>query len=156
LRRFTSRGSPDRHNGWVTTVAANERVFRPQTGLKYLGGFFAYGLGLSALYATTGIGLPCPLRELTGWQCPFCGGTRMGNALLHLDIGAAFAYNPVALIGLTVLGVLGVAWTVEAVGGPAIRLPRVLAGALARVGRDRWLWIGLAAAIVYTVLRNLL
>jgi hypothetical protein len=140
----------------VATVAENERIFRPQAGLKYLGGFAAYGLGLSALYATTGIGLPCPLRELTGWQCPFCGGTRMGSAMLHLDIGAAFAYNPVVLIGLVVLGVLGVVWTIEAAGGPATRLPRAISRPLRRVGRDRWLLIGLGAALIYTVLRNLL
>jgi hypothetical protein len=140
----------------VATVVENERVFRPQTGLKYLGGFVAYGLGLSAVYTTTGIGLPCPLRELTGWQCPFCGGTRMGSALLHLDIGAALAYNPVVLIGLVVLGVLGVVWTIEAAGGPAIRLPRGISRPLRRVGRDRWLLIGLGAAVIYTVLRNLL
>ena len=140
----------------MATAVATEHVFRPQTGLKYLGGFVAYGLGLSALYATTGMGLPCPLRTLTGWQCPFCGGTRMGSALLHLDVAAAFAYNPVVLIGLVVLGLLGVAWTIEAVGGPAIRLPEAIAGPLRQVGRDRWLWIGLAAALVYTVLRNLL
>jgi len=144
------------HNGQVATVAADERVFRPQTGLKYLGGFIAYGLGLSALYATTGIGLPCPLRELTGWQCPFCGGTRMGSALLHLDIGAAFAYNPVVLVGLVVLGVLGAVWVIEAAGGPAFRPPPAISGVLRRVGRDRWLLIGLGAAVIYTVLRNLL
>jgi hypothetical protein len=139
----------------VATVAENERVFRPQTGLKYLGGFVASGLGLSALYATTGIGLPCPLRELTGWQCPFCGGTRMGSALLHLDIAAAFAYNPVVLVGLVVLGLLGAVWAIEAVGGPAFRPPRAVSGALRRVGRDRWLLIGLSAAVIYAVLRNL-
>ena len=140
----------------MATVAENERVFRPQVGLKYLGGFVAYGLGLSALYATTGIGLPCPLRELTGWQCPFCGGTRMGSALLHLDIAAAFVYNPVVLVGLVVLGVLGTVWAIEAAGGPACRSPRGISGALRRVGRDRWLLIGLGAAVIYTVLRNLL
>ena len=140
----------------MATAVANQRVFRPQTGLKYLGGFVAYGVGLSALYATTGIGLPCPLRALTGWKCPFCGGTRMGNALLHLDLAAAFAYNPVVLVGLVVIGLLGVAWTVEAAGGPALRLPEAIAGPLRRLGRDRWLWIGLGAAIAYTLLRNLL
>jgi hypothetical protein len=140
----------------VATVAENERVFRPQTGLKYLGGFVASGLGLSALYATTGVGLPCPLREFTGWQCPFCGGTRMGSALLHLDIGAAFAYNPVVLVGLVVLGVLGTVWAIETVGGPALRLPPAISTPLRRVGRDRWLLIGLGAAVIYAVLRNLL
>ena len=146
----------DRHNGQVETVAVNERVFRPQTGLKYLGGFVAYGLGLSALYATTGVGFPCPLRELTGWQCPFCGGTRMGSALLHLDIAAAFAYNPVVLVGLVVLGILGTVWAIEAAGGPAFRLPRAISQPLRRVGRDRWLLIGLGGAVIYAVLRNLL
>jgi hypothetical protein len=140
----------------VATVTANERVFRPQTGLKYLGGFVAYGLGLSALYATTGIGFPCPLRELTGWQCPFCGGTRMGSALLHLDISAAFAFNPVVLVGLVVLGVLGTVWAIEVAGGPALRLPRAISQPLRRVGRDRCLLIGLGGAVLYTVLRNLL
>ena len=140
----------------MAIVAENERAFRPQTGLKYLGGFVAYGLGLSALYSTTGIGLPCPLREFTGWQCPFCGGTRMGSALLHLDIGAAFAYNPVVLVGLVVLGVLGTAWAIESAGGPAFRPPTAISVPLRRVGRDRWLLIGLGAAVIYTVLRNLL
>jgi hypothetical protein len=153
---MTAWASMDRHNGQVATVAVNERVFRPQTGLKYLGGFVAYGLGLSALYATTGIGFPCPLRELTGWQCPFCGGTRMGSALLHLDISAAFAYNPVVLIGLVVLGILGTVWVLEVAGGPAFRLPRAISQPLRRVGRDRWLLIGLGGAVIYTVLRNLL
>ena len=119
----------------MATVAENEQVFRPQTGLKYLGGFVAYGLGLSALYATTGIGLPCPMRELTGWQCPFCGGTRMGGALLHLDIAAAFAYNPVVLVGLVVLGLLGTVWAIEASRRARLRpLEPFLPGG---VGRDR-------------------
>jgi Protein of unknown function (DUF2752) len=132
------------------------QTFKASTGLIYLGGFFAYGVGLSALYATTGIGMPCPFRATTGWDCPLCGGTRMGSALLHGDWVAAFFYNPVVLVGLVVLGILGVAWTVEALGGPKLRPPSRLARRLRAVKPNGWLVIGLTAAVIYTLLRNLL
>ena len=103
-----------------------------------------------------GSGLPCPFRALTGWDCPLCGGTRMGDALLHGDVPAAFGFNPLALVGLLILGVLGVLWTVEAVGGPAFRLPRPLAERLRRVRPTQWLVVGLLVAVIYTIARNLL
>jgi hypothetical protein len=137
----------------ASTVHVASRV-RPETGLKWIGGFFAYGLGLTALYATTGFGLPCLFREVTGWACPLCGGTRMGGALLHLDIADAFAYNPLALIGLVVVGMLGVLWTVQLAGGPALRLPRGIRERLAAVSGTWWLVAGVAVLVAYTVLRN--
>lgn len=137
----------------VSTVA---RPFRATRAAGYVGAFFAGGLALSALYATTGLGLVCPFRALTGWDCPLCGGTRMGAALLHGDVLAAFGFNPLALVGLMVLGVLGALWTVEAAGGPAVRLPRPLAFPLRRVSPTRWLFVALLVALIYTVARNLL
>jgi hypothetical protein len=122
----------------------------------YVGAFFAAGLALTALYATTGVGLPCPFRALTGWDCPLCGGTRMGDALLHGEIGAAFEFNPLALVGLLILGVLGALWALEAAGGPAVRLPRTLAEPLRRVRPTHWLLIALSVAVAYTLARNLL
>ena len=111
----------------------------------YVGAFFAGGLVLSALYATTGVGLPCPFRALTGWDCPLCGGTRMGDALLHGDIRTAFEFNPLALVGMLIMGVslnlysqIGI---VERLRG--VRL-------------SHWLVIGLIVAVVYTLVRNLL
>jgi hypothetical protein len=121
-----------------------------------VGAFFAGGLALSALYATTGLGLPCPFRAITGWDCPLCGGTRMGEALLHGDVSAAFGFNPVALIGLCVAGVLGVLWAVEAAGGPTVRLPRALSMRLQRIAVSLWLIAALVAAVAYTLVRNLL
>jgi len=132
------------------------RAFRASRGLGYLGGFAAGGVGLSALYALTGVGLPCPFRIATGWDCPLCGGTRLGTALLRGDVVAAFSYNPVVLVGLVVLTGLGVLWTVEALGGPAARLPARLSAPLARVSPTQWLVLGLALAAVFVVLRNLL
>jgi hypothetical protein len=120
-----------------------------------LGGVAAYGLGLSALYATTGRGLSCPFRMLTGWQCPLCGATRLGSALLDGDAGAAFADNPVVLIGLILATLLGVLWMVEVLGGPAVRPPARIAGAVRAVRPNAWLAVGLLLGSVYVVLRNL-
>jgi hypothetical protein len=139
----------------VSTVPAVSG-FRPETGLKWIAGLFAYGLGLSALYATTGFGLPCPFRAITGWDCPLCGGTRMGSALLHLEIGAAFAFNPLAMVALVVVGLLGVAWTVQLAGGPALRPPTAMRKRLVAVRGTWWLGAGLAVLVGYTVLRNVL
>ena len=80
----------------------------------------------------------------------------MGAALLHGDVQSAFMLNPLALIGLLILGVLGSLWVVEAAGGPAARLPRPLAERLRRVRANQWLVVGLAVAVVYTLVRNLL
>ena len=137
-------------------VPTDARQFRAARAAGYVGAFFAGGLALSALYTTIGLALPCPFRALTGWDCPLCGGTRMGGALLHGDILAAFGHNPLALAGLLILGLLGVLWTVEAAGGPALRLPCSLADRLRRVSLTQWLLVGLLVAVIYTVARNLL
>lgn len=140
----------------MESVIQPKRPFRASRGLTYLGGFFGYGVALSALYATTGIGLPCPFRAVTGWQCPLCGGTRLGRALLEGDIAAAFVDNPLILVGLAVLTVLGVLWTVEAAGGPAVRLPRAWAAGAQAVHPTRWLLLGLGVAVAFVLVRNLL
>ncbi len=137
----------------ATRGAARGVLTRP--GLAISAGILAGGLALSAVYAATGIGLPCPLLALTGWSCPLCGATRMGSALLHGDLGAAFAFNPLALIGVAVLIGLTGLWAVQAAGGPAVRPPRALADWARRVGTSRWLVLGVLAATAYAVLRNL-
>lgn len=56
----------------------------------------------------TGLGLPCPLRTLTGVPCPGCGLTTGAVALSHGDFGAAFAANPV-ILGVGATAVLAMA-----------------------------------------------
>ena len=60
--------------------------------------------GLAAVYtfdpSKTWFYPPCPLRALTGLQCPGCGGTRALHALLHGDVAGAFAFNPMLFVAI--------------------------------------------------------
>lgn len=40
----------------------------------------------------------CALHEITGWQCPGCGGLRAMHQLLHGHLGAAWELNPLVFI----------------------------------------------------------
>jgi hypothetical protein len=126
-----------------------------RSGLAVVGGVFATGLAFSALFVTTGVGMPCPFLALTGWQCPVCGATRMGAALLHGDVAGAYAFNPLLLVVMTVLGALAVLWAIELAGGPAVRPPRRLWNRLQQVPTVVWPLLAGGLAVVYTALRNL-
>jgi hypothetical protein len=53
--------------------------------------------------ARSGIFPPCPLRYLTGWYCPGCGSLRAIHQLLHGNLRAAWALNPLTVILLPFL-----------------------------------------------------
>jgi len=42
----------------------------------------------------------CPMLQLTGVPCPFCGGTRALASVSSLEIRQAVAFNPLAVFGL--------------------------------------------------------
>jgi len=48
--------------------------------------------------AQSGVFPPCPLRFLTGWYCPGCGSLRALHQLLHGNLGAAWALNPLTVL----------------------------------------------------------
>lgn len=137
------------------SAASEPGRLSPIAGLVATGGVLLGGLGLSAGYAITGVGLPCAFRILTGWSCPFCGGTRMGTALLHGDLAAAYAANPLALVALLLLVVRAGWWAIELAGGPALRTPDRLRAAVGRLGLTGLLVLTLAVVLAYAVLRNL-
>jgi hypothetical protein len=120
--------------------------------LREVSAFLALGLGLSTAYAASGhrIGLPCPLRLATGLDCPLCGGTRMGAALLHGDVVAAWHYNAMALIGVSAVGLWWAAAVAFRLGLVRRPPPRLSA---------RWRRPALIAAMVlmlaFSVARNL-
>ena len=70
--------------------------------------FAGAGVGFAVFAATrmSGGALPaftCALMRWTGIPCPACGGTRCLAACGRLDLGAAFAWNPLAAIAAVAL-----------------------------------------------------
>ena len=66
----------------VATAAAVLRIFDP---------------------ASSGIFPPCPVHYLTGWYCPGCGSLRAIHQLLHGNLRAAWAMNPLTVMLLPFL-----------------------------------------------------
>ena len=54
--------------------------------------------------ATSGIFPPCPFHYLTGLYCPGCGSLRAIHQLLHGNLEAAWAMNPLTVLLLPFIG----------------------------------------------------
>jgi hypothetical protein len=82
----------------------------------------------------------CPFRAITGIPCPTCGTTHAAVALLHGDLTAALAANPLAsLAGLAfaVGGLLAPLWAVLKL--PMLEIPSPL---------PRWARCGLVTVLL--------
>ncbi len=88
------------------------------------------------------LGPPCPLKLLTGLDCPLCGATRATSSLLHGHLGTAFDHNALYVLALPVVGLLMVVWLLRG------RLPAWTESARLRISL-------LVMAIVFGVVRNL-
>lgn len=96
--------------------------------------------------ATSGLFPPCPFVWLTGFYCPGCGSLRALHQLLHGNFGAAFAFNPFAVLAFPFLAYGGVSRVVFLLRGQY--LPRVfLSGRLIRTL--------CFAVVLFAILRNL-
>ncbi|TDC94517.1 DUF2752 domain-containing protein [Saccharopolyspora aridisoli] len=87
---------------------------------------------------------PCPIKLLTGFDCPGCGGTRMLFSILHGDFPAALQFNALAVL---LLPVLAWSWTAWVAGRLGRRLPTW----------TRWRWspqVLLAVVVAWVVVRN--
>jgi len=86
--------------------------------------------------ATSGLFPPCPLRYLTGWYCPGCGSLRALHQLLHGNLAAAWALNPLTVILLPFLAYGIASYAVCEIRGrhlPRLFLPAVSIRALCAV-----------------------
>ena len=118
-----------------------------------LGGGLAAGAGL-IVNAPVVLGVavlpPCPFLTLTGFDCPFCGGTRATHALLTGDIATAFDYN-ILVPFLALTAVLAGGWWLL-----SRATPRVSFEGARSVAGSRTTWIVVAVALVmFWIARNL-
>ena len=89
----------------------------------------------------------CPLRALTGLDCPFCGGLRAVNDLSRLRLSDAVHSNAL-LVGLVPVLIAGWAWWAwRSSRGRPVRAPS------GPRGRLLW-WSAVAVALAFTVFRN--
>ncbi len=88
------------------------------------------------------LGPPCPLKVLTGLDCPLCGATRATHQLLRGDLAAALDFNALYVAALPVVAALALFW--------------VLRGRRPAWTAPSWVtWAVVAVAALFAVVRNL-
>ena len=85
---------------------------------------------------------PCPLKAVTGLDCPLCGATRATHALLRGQLARARDFNALYVLVLPLVAVAIGWWLVRG------RVPAVLQRAAVR-------WTIVAVAFAFMAVRNL-
>ncbi|QXC61203.1 DUF2752 domain-containing protein [Aquihabitans sp. G128] len=88
----------------------------------------------------------CPLKALTGIDCPFCGSLRAVHSLAHLDVVGALDHNVLFTLAAPFLVVGWAIWLLRSTGRPV--LPRWQLPASSNVAFA-------VLAVVFMVARNL-
>jgi hypothetical protein len=96
--------------------------------------------------ATSGLFPPCPLRYLTGWYCPGCGSLRAVHQLLHGNLRAAWALNPLTVVLLPFLAYGLASFALFELRGQGLPQPFLRAG---------WIRTLCAVIILFGIARNL-
>ena len=76
----------------------DEEKKRAKKLLRELGWILVMGIAYAIWFSFTGIGIPCPIRALTGYRCPGCGITHCAVNLLHGRVREAYAANQFVFI----------------------------------------------------------
>ncbi len=87
----------------------------------------------------------CFFHQTTGLLCPGCGGLRAMHQLLHGHWAAAFALNPLVVIGLPLVAAICLRWLLGRLRHQPVRWEL----------RPRWFWAGLALLLLFGIARNL-
>ena len=96
--------------------------------------------------ATSGVFPPCPVHYLTGWYCPGCGSLRAVHQLLHGNLSAAWAMNPLTVVLLPFLTYGLIAWVVAETYGKQLPQPFLPATWIRALG---------VAIILFGIARNI-
>ena len=88
----------------------------------------------------------CPLRALTGLNCPLCGGLRAVNDLTHGDLASAWHSNALFVRSIPILVALWVWWLVASLTGRRMPIGHPLA--------KTFLYAFSAVAVVFWIFRN--
>lgn len=89
---------------------------------------------------------PCPVKLLTGLDCPGCGVSRMIYSLLHGDVLTALHFNAAAMLFIPFFLWTWGAWVLGRWRGRRVTT------------WEQWRWsphVGLALIAVWSVIRNL-
>lgn len=112
--------------------------------------------GLAMLYFNDPTGAahrwfpPCPFHAATGLYCPGCGSTRGLHLLLHGHLLAACRMNALMVLCVPYFACAYVTFAARAFFPRGAR-----ATPLRTPIRARWIWVVLAAFILYWALRNI-
>ena len=88
----------------------------------------------------------CAFHQLTGLDCPGCGGQRALHQLLHGNLIEAFRFNALLIMLMPVGLWMGIRQLLKSLTGAQWPV-------LFRT--DGWVWILAAAALGFTIVRNL-
>ena len=77
--------------------------------LREIGWILVMGFAYAIWFSFTGIGIPCPIRAVTGYRCPGCGITHCAVDLLHGRVRDAYESNQFVFI-LAPFGLLYGLW----------------------------------------------
>jgi hypothetical protein len=87
----------------------------------------------------------CLFHQLTGLDCPGCGGTRSAYALLHGNVALALKDNALFVLLIPAVALRGVWFAGK----------KFLGRPVGKFFPANCLWVLLAGTIIFTVLRNL-
>jgi hypothetical protein len=86
----------------------------------------------------------CIFHQVTGYLCPGCGGLRAMHQLLHGNLASAWHFNALLVASLPLLSL----WCVT------ILWRKHFHGRVPGQFRLAWLWSGIAAILLFGILRN--
>lgn len=100
---------------------------------------------------------PCPIRQVTGYYCPGCGGTRALDYFLEGQLFQSFFYHPVILYSFAIYLSFMISNTLQIL----LDLLAYMTGHVLvkkRIGmiyRDAYLWLCLFVILVNFVVKNI-